>query len=31
MGFQNVYDYEYAGPNPKHESRGKKGGGSKNP
>ncbi|KZV56715.1 hypothetical protein F511_07637 [Dorcoceras hygrometricum] len=27
MRFQNMLDYDYAGPNPKHASKGKKGGG----
>ncbi|KAL7147325.1 hypothetical protein ABFS83_06G099800 [Erythranthe nasuta] len=34
MGFEALLDYDYAGPNPKHDPRGKKGGGgggSKNP
>ncbi|KAL9163093.1 hypothetical protein ABFS82_06G019300 [Erythranthe guttata] len=35
MGFVQVLDYDYAGPNPKHDPRGKRGGGggggSKNP
>ncbi|KAL8534582.1 hypothetical protein ACS0TY_010557 [Phlomoides rotata] len=32
MGFNAVLDYDYAGPNPKHEQpRGKKGGGTKTP
>ncbi|KAI3471232.1 hypothetical protein Pfo_027895 [Paulownia fortunei] len=32
LEFNAVLDYDYAGPNPKHDPRGKKGGGgSKNP
>ncbi|KAG8381120.1 hypothetical protein BUALT_Bualt06G0089400 [Buddleja alternifolia] len=27
MGFNAVLDYDYAGPNPKHDPRGRKGGG----
>ncbi|XP_022844503.1 uncharacterized protein LOC111367714 [Olea europaea var. sylvestris] len=31
LALDAVLDYDYAGPNPKHDPRGKKGGGGKNP
>ncbi|PIN27107.1 hypothetical protein CDL12_00132 [Handroanthus impetiginosus] len=30
MGLDSMLDYDYAGPNPKHDPRGRRGGGGKN-